>query len=144
MLRRDAKVDLLRGVPLFSDLSKTELAKIAAIAEEWEVAQGETLMWEGLLASDFVILVEGSLLVTRKGRRVNQLGPGDFLGEIALLTGGRRSATVSAEVHVRALRVRERDFHQLLKTTPSVTVKVLKALAQRLPSHDDFGTPLSD
>lgn len=131
-------------MPLFAGLSKTELGKIAAVAEEWDVAKGETLMWEGLLASDFVVLVEGSVVVTRKGRRMNRLGPGDFLGEIALLAGGRRSATVSAEVPVRALRLREGDFQELLKTTPSVTLKVLKALAQRLPGDDDIGTTPSD
>lgn len=133
MLRRDAKVELLERVPLFARLSKAELRKIAAVADEYNVRQGRTLTREGeRVPRDFVVIVDGFARVERKGRLVTRLGPGDFFGEIALITGGPRTATVVAESPIHTLVLRERDFRRLLKTTPAVTLKVLQTLGRRL------------
>jgi CRP-like cAMP-binding protein len=133
VLRRDAKVELLERVPLFARLSKAELRKIATVADEYNVRQGRTLTHEGDRAPrDFVVIVDGFARVERNGRLVARLGPGDFFGEIALVTGGPRTATVTAEAAVHALVLRERDFRRLLKATPTVTLKVLQALGRRL------------
>jgi CRP/FNR family transcriptional regulator, cyclic AMP receptor protein len=137
VLRRDAKVDLLKRVPLFAPLSKSELRKIAAVADEYRIREGRTLVREGdKVPRDFVVIVDGHALVERKGRRVNRLGPGDFFGEIALLTDRRRTATVTAVEPVHALVLRERDFRRLVKTTPVVALKVLQALGRRLPDDE--------
>lgn len=137
MLRRDAKVELLRKVPLFRGLSGSELRKIAAVAAEYDIREGRVLTREGeRVPRDFVVIVEGIARVQRKGRLVNRLGKGSFFGEIALVAGTPRTATVTAETPIHALVLRERDFRRLLRETPSVTVKVLEALARRLP-HDE-------
>jgi CRP-like cAMP-binding protein len=133
MPRRDSRMDTLKRVPLFARCSKGELRQIAAVAEEFEVQEGRDLTREGERGRHFAIILEGSALVVRKGRRVNRLRAGDFFGEIALVTGEPRTATVTAETPLRALVLNERDFRRVLRTTPSVTMKVLQALGRRLP-----------
>jgi len=81
------------------------------------------------------VLVEGAAEVKRKGRRVNSLRSGDFLGEIALITGAPRTATVVTTQPSRMLVITARDFKALLRRVPSIQLKVLDALASRLPSE---------
>lgn len=137
MLRRDAKVELLQRVPLFKELGKGDLRKVAGVVDEYQLREGRTLIREGdRVPRDFVVIVDGTARVERKGKLVNRLGRGAFFGEVALLTGERRTATVIAETPIHALVLRERDFRRVLKDNPTVTVKVLQALARRLP-HDE-------
>ncbi|HUJ91866.1 MAG TPA: cyclic nucleotide-binding domain-containing protein [Gaiellaceae bacterium] len=135
MLRKDAKLELLRRVPLFDRCSKGELQQIAGLADELEVPAGRELTKEGRAGYEFVVLVEGVADVRRKGRRVNVLYAGDFLGEIALITGTPRTATVTTTVPSRVLVVTARDFRRLLRDTPAIQMKVLEALAARLPDE---------
>jgi CRP-like cAMP-binding protein len=135
MLRKDAKLELLRRVPLFDRCSKGELQQIAGLADELEVPAGRELTKEGRTGYEFVVLVEGVADVRRKGRRVNILYAGDFLGEIALITGTPRTATVTTTVPSRVLVVTARDFRRLLRETPAIQMKVLEALAARLPDE---------
>jgi CRP-like cAMP-binding protein len=135
VLRRDARVELLERVPLFAGLSKAELRKIAAAAEEYDFRAGRTLTREGdRIPRDFTIITDGTARVERKGRLVNRLGPGGFFGEIALIVEKRRTASVIAETPVHALVLREREFRRVLQTNPSVTLKVMQALGRRLPA----------
>src|SRR6266568_485136 len=86
MLRKNAKIELLKRVPLFAACSKRELAEIASLADELDLPSARELTREGASGREFVILVEGDADVIRKGRAVNELGPGDFVGEIALVS----------------------------------------------------------
>jgi CRP/FNR family transcriptional regulator, cyclic AMP receptor protein len=131
-LRRDAKVELLRKVPLFSRCSKNELRRIAAIGDELELPEGRELTREGDRGREFFVVLAGGAEVRRKGRRVNTLGPGDFLGEIALLTQSPRTATVTASSPVDVLVITGREFRTLLRDSPEIQRKVLGALAERL------------
>ena len=131
-LGRDAKVDLLKSVPLFAGCSKTELRRLAATADEIDVRDGYVLMREGRPGREFFVLVEGSVEVTRNGRKLSELGPGDWFGEIALLTKVPRTASVVATSAVRALVVTDRAFRQLVETMPSIAIKVLASLGDRL------------
>ena len=131
-LGRDAKVDLLKSVPLFAGCSKTELRRLAATADEIDVREGYVLMREGRPGREFFVLVEGSVEVTRNGRKLSELGPGDWFGEIALLTKVPRTASVVATSAVRALVVTDRAFRQLVETMPSIAIKVLASLGDRL------------
>ena len=79
------------------------------------------------------MLVEGSADVRRKGRKINTMNGGDFFGEIALVSGQPRTATVTARTPVRMLVLNQRDFRSLLHRSPQVASKVLEALAERLP-----------
>jgi CRP-like cAMP-binding protein len=135
MLRKNAKVELIKGVPLFAGCSKRELQEIAGIADELALPVGRTLTREGSTGQEFLVLVEGAAEVKRKGRKVNSLRSGDFLGEIALITGAPRTATVVTTKPSRMLVITARDFKALLRRVPSIQLKVLDALASRLPSE---------
>jgi CRP-like cAMP-binding protein len=135
VLRKNAKLELIKRVPLFSGCSKRELADVAAIADELSLPEGRTLTKEGATGHEFVVLIDGAAEVRRKGRKVNTLGPGDFLGEIALVTGVPRTATVKTTEPSRMLVITARDFRTLLRSTPSMQFKVLETLASRLPQE---------
>jgi len=135
MLRKNAKVELIKRVPLFSGLSKRELAEVASIADELTLAEGTELTHEGATGHEFLVLVEGTADVRRKGRRINRLDSGDFLGEIALVTGAPRTATVTTTSPARMLVITARDFKALLRGTPPLQLKILGAIAARLPDE---------
>lgn len=131
-LHKNAKVELLKAVPLFARCSKKELAEIATIADEIDLPEGKQLTKEGGRGREFFVLLEGNADVRRKRRKVKALGPGDFLGEIALVTKVPRTATVTTTSPVRALVVSEQNFRRLLERSPDVQIKVLEALAERV------------
>lgn len=131
-LHKNAKVELLKGVPLFARCSKKELAEIATIADEIDLPEGKQLTKEGGRGREFFVLLDGSADVRRNGRKVKTLGSGDFLGEIALVTKTPRTATVTTTSPVRALVVSEQNFRRLLQRSPDVQIKVLEALAERV------------
>jgi len=133
-LRKDAKVELLSTVPLFAGLSKRQLARLASIADQLEVRQGKVLIREGALGQEFFILLDGKVEVSRKGKKLATRGKGDFFGEIALVSDVPRVATVTAVSPLRVLVIRDREFRELLEDTPAVAIKVLKALAKRVPT----------
>jgi CRP/FNR family cyclic AMP-dependent transcriptional regulator len=135
MLRKNAKLDLLRSVPLFERLSKSELEAVAALADEVALPEGRKLTEEGASGTEFVVIVDGAADVRRRGRKINALGSGDFLGEIALVTGSPRTATVTTTAPTTVLVITARGFRTLLRTTPSVQLKVLETLAARLPDE---------
>jgi CRP/FNR family transcriptional regulator, cyclic AMP receptor protein len=132
LFSQDAKVQALKSVPLFEDLSRKELIQLERICEDLEVEPGRLLCKEGQTGQEFFVIVDGKVQVTRKGRRLSTLGRGDFLGEIALVTELPRTATVTAETPVRLFVLTRREFHALLDQNPKVERKVLRALARRL------------
>ena len=133
MLRKDAKIELLKRVSLFERCSKSELQQIASIADEVNLPAGRDLTKEGEPGKEFVVLVDGLAEVRRKGRRLRELSAGDFLGEIALVADVPRTATVTTLTPVDVLLMTARDFRTLMRDVPSLQPKVLYALAMRLP-----------
>jgi CRP/FNR family cyclic AMP-dependent transcriptional regulator len=131
-LRKNVKIEALKTVPLFARCSKKELGEIAQITDEIDLPEGKVLTKEGASGREFFVLMEGSADVRRKRRKVGTLGPGDFLGEIALVTKAPRTATVKTTSPVRALVVSEQNFRRLLANSPQVQIKVLEALAERV------------
>ena len=131
-LGHNTKIDLIKGVPLFSSASKQELAQIASIADEIDFPEGKVLISEGDAGREFFVLVEGSAEVARGGKKVAALGGGDFFGEIALISKTPRNATITTTSPVRALVITDRAFRQLLDNSPQIAVGVLSALAERL------------
>ena len=133
MLRRNQKVELLRKVPLFALCSNRELAAIATLADEVDLRQGKELIREGARGREFFVLLEGQADVLKDGKRINQMGPGDFFGEIALVAPSPvRTATVKATTPVRVLVVTAQNFRRLLGGSPQIKLKVLEALAERV------------
>ena len=131
-LRKDAKTELLRRVPLFANCSKRELAAIGGIADEIDLREGKELTRQGAPGREFFVVIEGTADVMKDGQKVNSLGSGDFFGEIALVHHGPRTATVTATSPVRALVITERNFKRLLNEQPEIQSKVMVALAERL------------
>jgi CRP/FNR family cyclic AMP-dependent transcriptional regulator len=133
LLTRDAKVDAMQRVPLFARCSKRELRELARAADEIMVPAGRKLTREGASGREFIVLIAGAADVRRNGRRLRTLGPGDFLGEIALLTGAPRTATVTTTAESRLLVLTDRAFKEARRRLPSVDSSLLQALAERLP-----------
>lgn len=131
-LGRDAKVDLLKSVPLFAGCSKAELRRLAATADEVDLRSGFVLVREGRPGREFFVLIDGTVEVTRNGKKISELGGGDWFGEIALLTKVPRTASVTASSPVRALVVTDRAFRHLVEEMPSIGIKVLGSVGERL------------
>ena len=129
----NSKIDLIKGVPLFAGASKAELAEIAAIADEVDLPAGKTLIAEGDSGREFFVLIDGTADVTQGGEQIGRImGPGDFFGEIALISKAPRTATIVTASPVRALVITDRAFRHLLDHAPSIQIAVLTALAERL------------
>jgi CRP/FNR family cyclic AMP-dependent transcriptional regulator len=132
MLRRDAKVELISDVPLFAKCSKGELRRIASFADEIDLRRGKVLIREGGTASEFFVLIEGTVDVTAKGVTVKTLGNGDFFGEMALVSDVPRNATVTATSPLRVLVITRRAFRHLLEGSPQIQGKILHTVSDRL------------
>jgi CRP/FNR family cyclic AMP-dependent transcriptional regulator len=135
LLRADAKASLIKNVPLFTGCSKSELRKIASIADELDLREGAKLTREGERGREFLVLISGSAEVRQGTKLLTKLGDGDFLGEIALVLDTPRSATVTATSPVRLLVIERRAFKELLRDVPAIQTKVLEALASRLANE---------
>jgi CRP-like cAMP-binding protein len=135
--RQDPKLVALQSVPLFKDLSKKDLASVSQIADELDFPAGRELIREDTAGTQFFVLLDGEAEVRRRGRKVNTLGPGDFFGEIALLTDHPTTATVTTSTAVTVVVITRANFKRLLRETPNAQWDVLQALAQRVPT-DDF------
>jgi CRP/FNR family transcriptional regulator, cyclic AMP receptor protein len=132
VLHRNEKVELIKRAPLFWNCSKRELQQIAQLADEIDLREGKEMTRQGERGREFFVLLEGEADVVKDGHSINQLGAGDFFGEIALVADTPRTATVTASSPVRALVITDRSFRRLLRDQPEIQSKVLAALAARL------------
>jgi CRP-like cAMP-binding protein len=126
----------LRNVPLFDELSSHDLERVAHRADEIEVPEGTHLLDEGRFPHEFFVILDGTVDVVHDGQSVASLGRGDFLGEIAILEGLRRTATVVAATPVRAAVMHERDFRAMCEELPVVEDRVRAAIRERLGPDD--------
>ena len=136
MLRKDHKIELLKGVPLFAGCSKKELQLIAAVADELDFKQGRTLIREGASGREFFVLVDGTAEITRDGKRIDVAGAGDFFGEMALLSEQPRNATVTTTSQVDLLVITAQSFRRLVESNPLIALKVMRAVAERVPAAE--------
>ncbi|HEY3522199.1 MAG TPA: cyclic nucleotide-binding domain-containing protein [Candidatus Limnocylindrales bacterium] len=128
----DRKHELLKRVPLFSGLSGSALDEIERLADEVDVAEGRHLVRQGDFGHEFFLVIDGEVEVERDGHRLATLGPGEFLGEIALVDGGTRTATATATKPTRLMVIGHREFNTLMADFPDVRIGVLEALASRV------------
>jgi CRP-like cAMP-binding protein len=138
MLRKDARVELLKKIPLFAECSKTDLREIARITDELKVDAGTVLIREGEPGHELFVVVRGQLEVHRNGGTVAFIGPGEIAGEMALLSSRPRTATVAAATEAYLLRAGDRAFLELLDRTPLLWLKVARALADRVQEDEQL------
>ena len=131
-LRSDAKIKLLKRVPLFAGCSKSELRELAKTADELDIREGTVLTREGRTAKEFFVLVDGTAQVTKAGKKIAELKAGDWFGEIALITDSPRTATVTATSPADVLVITDRRFRTVVETMPSIALKVLSCVGERL------------
>jgi CRP-like cAMP-binding protein len=131
-LGSNAKVDLLKSVPLFAGCTKSELRQLASSTDEVDLREGYVLMREGRPGREFFVLIDGDVRVTAKDKKIADLAGGDWFGEIALLTKVPRTATITATSDVRALVLTDRSFRRVVETMPSIALKVLSTVGDRL------------
>jgi CRP/FNR family transcriptional regulator, cyclic AMP receptor protein len=125
-------LDRLRAVPLFSACDEQELNLLAALGTEVSVPSGELLMTQGDHSRDAYLVMSGSATCLRDGEEIAHFGPGDFFGEMALITDRPRSATVVADDDLSVRAFHAGEFRRLLNDVPGVAVKVLWVTAERL------------
>jgi len=126
----------LRSMPLFRDCTDDELRQIDAVADEVTVPSGRSLVRQGELGREFVIIIEGSATVDRDGTVVATLGEGAHFGELALLVDHPRNATVTAATDLKLQVIDRRGFQNLLDSSPHLTKNLLHSLAKRLSEFD--------
>ena len=127
--------ELLRRVPIFQGLEPRELETIARTVHERTFNAGDTIAQEGQSGVGFFVIREGEAKVSVDGNEVRRLGPGDHFGEIALITEGARTATVTAETQLRCYGLAPWEFRPLVQTNASIAWKILQALAKQLDSQ---------
>lgn len=128
----DPKIDLLRRVPMFSQCRGEPLEFISRLADEVDVGDGYTLMRQGDLGREFFLIVDGRVRIERDGKTVATLGPGAYLGEIALLSEGRRTATAITEGATKLLVITHQGFHSLLDSSSTIRTAILEGVATHL------------
>lgn len=135
-MSRNAKIDHLQDVRLFSSCTVKELTQLARASDQIAVDDGTTIVTQGSLGHDFYLILEGRAAVLRDGEQVAELGPGEYFGELALLDGATRNATVTATEASTLLVLGQREFAAVLDTTPGVARKIMTQMAARLREAD--------
>ena len=130
--RRSQKAELLKQVPLFSDLSKRHLNEIAKHADEAKMREGTVFAKQGRTGTEFVFIVDGRAQVEKDGKVIRRISAGDFFGEISMIDRQPRTATVTAETDGTLLVVNSRSFNHLLDTTPGLRKKIMVSLCKYL------------
>jgi CRP/FNR family cyclic AMP-dependent transcriptional regulator len=132
LFSHDTKADALGRCPFFQGLSRNELIEIAKVTEDLEVDAGRVLTREGESGSEFFVIIDGGVSVTKNGQEIRSLGPGDFFGEIALLEDTPRTATVTATSPLRFFVLTRQAFRSMLAHQPELERKVVSALEERV------------
>ena len=126
--------DLLKRVPIFSDLDRKELERIATSMKQRTFGAGDTVTSEGQTGVGFFVIEEGQAAVTVGGEERRKLGPGDYFGEVALLNECARTATITAETDLRCYGLTSWEFRPLVETHGSIAWKLLQAMSKTYQS----------
>ena len=132
LFSHDTKAKALGRCPFFQGLSRHELIELAKLTEDLEVAEGKVLTRQGQSGSEFFVIVDGEVGVTKDGEEIRTMGPGDFFGEIALIEDTPRTATVTAKTPLRFFVLTRQAFRSMLAHQPELERKVLSALEERV------------
>ena len=136
MARHNVFVDHLQQVTLFAACSRKDLQTLSHRSEDRWVPAGTTIVKEGDDGNEFFVILDGTAQVSRQGRKIATLGPGNGFGELALLESARRNATVVADTDMELVVLGEHEFEGLLDEAPGFARKMLAATAHRLHEAD--------
>jgi CRP/FNR family cyclic AMP-dependent transcriptional regulator len=136
-MKANAYHEYLREVPLFEPLTPDELDLVGEAATDLILDAGNVLMREGTLAHEMLIITSGTVEVTRGGEHVADVGPGGFVGELALLTHRERNSTVTTKTAIEAIHIDGRRFNTLLEDAPMIAVRMLPIVASKLAGDHD-------
>lgn len=125
----DPKRDMLRRVPLFTQCKTEPLDLISRLADEVDVADGYTLMRQGDIAREFFMIIEGKVRIERDGKTLKTLGPGDYLGEVALLSESPRTATAVTEGPAKLMVITHQGFNSLIDAHPAIRASIFEGVA---------------
>ena len=140
MVAPDTKLETLKAVPLFSSMRRKDLEAVGRLADTVEIPAGKALMRQGDNGDEMYVIASGSVRVERNGTEIATLGPGQAVGEMALLSEGPRLATVTTLEPTTAFVVGHREFHTLLDDSSELRRCILDNLARRIRDLDDKGT----
>ena len=140
MAPTDQKLELLRHVPLLDGLSRKDLEEVGQLADEVDVPDGQVLTREGAPGSEFFVIVDGAVRIEQGGTEMTTLGPGDFLGEIALLDDRPRTATATAVGPTALIVLTRGGFRTLMMDFPTIERTVMRALVDRICQLDPAAT----
>jgi CRP/FNR family cyclic AMP-dependent transcriptional regulator len=126
------ELEMLSKVPLFSQCNESELKEIAGLGTQIDVSEGKKLTTEGEPGREFFLVLEGEADCSIRGSNAAVLGPGDSFGELALLDGGSRTATITAVTPLRVVVLNAAEFSSLLRASPTIAIRLLSTLAGRL------------
>jgi CRP-like cAMP-binding protein len=132
MAPKDPKLELLHSIGLFARLDRHDLERLGQLTDEVDVPAGKVLMRQGERGAEAFVVVSGRLSVERSGQHIADRGPGEVVGEIALVSDTPRTATVTATEPSRLFVIARREFHALMDRQPSIRLAVLDELARRL------------
>lgn len=139
MASGDPKVDLIGSVSLFQGLGRKELEQIAQLVDDVDIPAGKVLMRQGESGAEMFVIASGSVRIERNGEFIRNLGPGAAIGEMALLSEGPRTATVTTLEPTRILLAGHREFHELMDQHPAIRMKILEGLATKIRMLDEAG-----
>jgi CRP-like cAMP-binding protein len=134
------QIELLGKVPLFSGCNQSELRALAQFGTQVSIEAGHVLTQQGKPGSEFFMVLSGTASVTKKKREVERLKAGAYFGELAILHGGIRNATVTAATDMELMVLDAREFRSVLMTNPTIGLKMLSGLAERLEGADSHVT----
>ncbi len=133
-------VNVLKELPLFAGMSKRHLRRLAGIAQEVRFPPQSAIVREGSSGQTFYVILDGAVSVISPGWKPIRLQAGDFFGEMSLLDGKERSATIEADTEVLTLAIARPDFMKMLESEPPMAVAILRELATRLRTLDETHT----
>jgi CRP-like cAMP-binding protein len=136
MARQESTDERLARIPLFEGLSKRQLSQVSSLMTPLDLKAGKVLARQGEIGREFLILLEGQVEVARDGKTIAVRGPGDFIGEIALLDNRPRTATVTARTDVVVEVLNRGEFASLLAEAPELSAQVMATMARRLAALD--------
>jgi len=126
----------LGGVPLFENLSKKQMKQVAGLAVIARFMAGATIVKQGAIGDSFYVVLTGQAKIVANGRIVHRVLPGDHFGEISLLDGGERTASVVAETPMTLVEITQKQFYGMLAKDPEVTVALLVGIARAVRRMD--------